>query len=240
VNYKKLYDQIIEKRQKDPINEGYSEKHHIKPKSLGGSDNLDNLVELSAREHFLCHYLLAKMYKRGSFEWYKMNHAFMMMKSSSEEQKRYFNSRLYEALKSDFSSIMSFAQKGTKNSQHGTCWICHIDKQENKKVQKIDIEIWLNDGWVKGRSKWKKKFSECSVCKKVFEVDDRATICSDACRSLKRAEVNRERVGWHHSDETKEVIRKSIIETRKKKTWSSFNQSHSAETKEKISKSMRL
>lgn len=36
---------------------GYVEKHHIIPKSLGGKDTADNLVKLTAREHFICHWL---------------------------------------------------------------------------------------------------------------------------------------------------------------------------------------
>ena len=35
----------------------YTENHHIIPKSLGGSNDSDNLVALTAREHFLCHWL---------------------------------------------------------------------------------------------------------------------------------------------------------------------------------------
>jgi hypothetical protein len=38
----------------------YYEKHHILPQSLGGDNKKDNLVLLSAREHFICHYLLCK------------------------------------------------------------------------------------------------------------------------------------------------------------------------------------
>ena len=39
----------------------YVEKHHIIPKSLGGNNRKENLVNLSAREHFICHRLLVKM-----------------------------------------------------------------------------------------------------------------------------------------------------------------------------------
>jgi len=56
MNYQKIYDQIIE-RAKNRKLEGYKEKHHIIPKCLGGPDNKENLVELTAREHFLCHLL---------------------------------------------------------------------------------------------------------------------------------------------------------------------------------------
>lgn len=57
--YTKAYYKIIEKRKENPAIEG--EIHHIIPKSLGGSDNKDNLVKLTYREHYLCHLLLTKM-----------------------------------------------------------------------------------------------------------------------------------------------------------------------------------
>ena len=40
-------------------NEGeYQEKHHIIPKSLGGTDDKDNLIYLYAEEHYYAHKLL--------------------------------------------------------------------------------------------------------------------------------------------------------------------------------------
>lgn len=41
---------------------GYSEKHHIIPKSLGGVDTADNLVSLTARQHYVAHWMLWKIY----------------------------------------------------------------------------------------------------------------------------------------------------------------------------------
>ena len=40
---------------------GYYEKHHIVPRSMGGSNKKSNLVDLTAREHYVCHRLLTKM-----------------------------------------------------------------------------------------------------------------------------------------------------------------------------------
>jgi len=122
VNYKNIYNDLIKKRIENPINEGYLEKHHIIPRSLGGSDNPENLIKFSAREHFIAHYLLAKIYPKNSFEWYKMNHAFMIMKSESFCNDRYFNSRLYEGLRKNFSIVMSKMQSGKNNSQYGTAF----------------------------------------------------------------------------------------------------------------------
>ena len=57
--YKKWYDMIIENAQNRQI-KGYKERHHIIPKCLGGSNKKENLVDLTAREHFVCHWLLTK------------------------------------------------------------------------------------------------------------------------------------------------------------------------------------
>ena len=58
--YTKVYYNIVDRaRLRNLI--GYSENHHIVPRCLGGSNNSDNLVRLTAREHFLCHLLLTKM-----------------------------------------------------------------------------------------------------------------------------------------------------------------------------------
>lgn len=40
-------------------------------------------------------------------------------------------------------------QQGEKNSQYGTCWIMKGDI--SKKIKKGDLDIYINDGWVKGR-----------------------------------------------------------------------------------------
>lgn len=67
MNYRNIYNRIINKaiNEKDLRINGYYEKHHIIPKSFGGNKE-NNLVKLTAREHFICHWLLVKMYNRGT------------------------------------------------------------------------------------------------------------------------------------------------------------------------------
>lgn len=63
--YTKWYFNIIRAAQSEQRAKGsgvYYEKHHIIPKSCGGSDDLLNLVLLTAREHFVAHMLLTKMF----------------------------------------------------------------------------------------------------------------------------------------------------------------------------------
>jgi len=59
--YTKIYFKMINAGFKSKPNYGYYERHHIIPKSIGGSNSESNLVYLTARQHFLCHLLLLKM-----------------------------------------------------------------------------------------------------------------------------------------------------------------------------------
>jgi hypothetical protein len=61
MNYLKIYDSLIKnaKLQNRKKHQGiYYENHHIVPRSLGGSDSKENLVLLTAKEHFISHKLL--------------------------------------------------------------------------------------------------------------------------------------------------------------------------------------
>ncbi len=75
--YKRIYDSIIEKARNREVIDGYSEIHHVIPRSIGGSDDISNLVNLTAREHCVCHLLLVRMTTGGQKE--KMLYAAKMM-----------------------------------------------------------------------------------------------------------------------------------------------------------------
>lgn len=76
---------------------GYIEIHHVIPKSLGGDDDVLNLVPLSAREHFIAHWLLMKMTEGDDKR--KMANAFnRMLVKGTAGQERYTpkSSRVYQ------------------------------------------------------------------------------------------------------------------------------------------------
>lgn len=153
MNYARIYNRIIENRLISPFS-GYTEEHHIVPVSLGGSNSKDNLVKLTAREHFICHWLLVKMYKGCKISYYKMLKAFnMMLVAHTNKQDRYckMTSRLFEIYRKDLAKSLSFTQQGENNSQFGTKWICNIKRKINKKISVSDS---LPDGWEYGRNKW--------------------------------------------------------------------------------------
>lgn len=84
--YTKWYNNIILKSS-NRIIVGYSENHHIIPKSCGGKDIKSNIANLTAKEHFICHWLLTKMLTGKNKT--KMIFAFKMMFVINKDQERY-------------------------------------------------------------------------------------------------------------------------------------------------------
>jgi hypothetical protein len=69
MDYKNIYTQFInDRRVKEKSLTGYTEKHHILPRSLGGDNSPENLIRLTAEDHTHAHLLLAKIY--GGRMWY--------------------------------------------------------------------------------------------------------------------------------------------------------------------------
>lgn len=90
--YRKWYFKIIQ-HARDHLNT-VGERHHIVPRSLGGSNDEANLVLLSYRQHFICHRLLTKM--TAGTDRSKMAYAFLAM---CMNHRTLFNSYTYDYLK---------------------------------------------------------------------------------------------------------------------------------------------
>lgn len=84
MDYAVHYNTLIE-RAKTRLLEGYSEQHHVIPRCLGGSDDADNLVSLTAREHFIAHQLLVKIYPDNN----SLVYAAHMMGNTRQNSKSY-------------------------------------------------------------------------------------------------------------------------------------------------------
>lgn len=108
MNHFKQYQSLINKAKNRTFEDDiYVEKHHIIPKSLGGSNSKDNIVLLTAREHFIAHLLLAKIYGGGMWQ------AVIMMKHSPKNV-RCINSRMFEVAKVAWSNYL----KGKRRPAH--------------------------------------------------------------------------------------------------------------------------
>ena len=150
MNYLKHYNILINKSKNRTL-QGYIERHHIIPKCLGGNDDTDNIAFLTAREHFIAHLLLLKIYPNQ----YGLIKAVNIMCVENSYQNRSIN-RMYGWLKEKFSLEMSRSQTGQNNSQFGTMWITNMNDRKSIKIPKTNT---IPDGWVKGRNKWNKSDS---------------------------------------------------------------------------------
>ena len=155
MNYYKHYNALIERARGRKL-EGYKEKHHIIPRCMDGTNDSTNIVNLTAREHYLAHILLTKIYTNH----YGLLKAAMMMamcKSRGQYRHSRMNNRTYASLKERLSEIGGELHKGARNSQYNTMWISDV---KNEKSCKISRDEPIPDGWVKGRGVWAKHDTE--------------------------------------------------------------------------------
>jgi hypothetical protein len=127
------YNQIIDAAIVDEKNRksGYYEKHHIIPRSVGGSNDQYNIAKLTAREHFICHALLTK-FTSGQLK-HKMIYAFNMMGASNNNQERYMNSRIFESNKKKAAKLTSERNKELYKGEGNP----NFGKSSSKRVQKF-------------------------------------------------------------------------------------------------------
>ena len=155
MNYIRVYWSIIHNRLHNKV-DGYVEHHHIIPRSEGGSDNKSNIVALTAREHYICHLLLAKIYND-----YKMLSAVVFMQCKATYHHRYFkfNSRLYACIRKEFAEKQKNKIPWNKGKKCKPLTDLHKKKlsqyssycrwYNNGKINKFCIEC--PDGFVNGR-----------------------------------------------------------------------------------------
>lgn len=109
----------------------YFEGHHIVPKCKGGTGNSTraknnlNIVLLTAREHFLAHWLLWRIYGDR-----QMALAFHKMMSNTKNTNRVTNSRAYEEARLAFSET-------NKGNQYGKGVIKIISEEQRRKQSQI-------------------------------------------------------------------------------------------------------
>lgn len=102
------------------------ELHHIIPKSLGGSNDAENLVLLTFKEHYICHLLLCQMLDGKNR--YKMAWALSQLTS----KHRITNSRQFEVSK----KMLSKCSKGIPKSEEWKKLMSEKNKGENNPMHK--------------------------------------------------------------------------------------------------------
>lgn len=134
MNYERVYRALILKRQLNKLSKKgsvYCERHHIIPKCLGGSDLKNNLVNLTAREHFIAHMLLWKWLKHPKL----FDAIFYMANVFVNNKKIKISSRLYETLRKEISLKRS---KCPIRASGKYKWCHNIKTGKNRLVLKMD------------------------------------------------------------------------------------------------------
>lgn len=168
----------------------YYESHHIVPRSLGGTDDFDNRVLLTAKEHFIIHLLLIKMFDGSDRR--KMMYAIHRMTHSNNHHERKYTSAQYEIAK----DMNSKAMRGNK--------IMNGRKLSDKTKKRMsDAKIGNKNRTDKFHSEESRKMMSLSHRGKTFSTEHK--------NKLRVAQL-----GKMHSDETKDKLRESRLNMTKK------------------------
>lgn len=149
--YEEFINNILETRGRFACGEEYHERHHIKPKCMGGTDDKDNLIDLFAREHFEAHRLLVLENPNNA----KLVYAWWMMSHMSEAHKRDYEltAEEYEEAKKAFSKSISgenhpmygvhrfgeaapmYGKRGKNNPNYGS----HRTEEQKKRLSEAKL-----------------------------------------------------------------------------------------------------
>jgi hypothetical protein len=232
--YYKWYMAIIN-RAKSRINaSGYTETHHIIPQSFGGSNKKENLVNLSAREHFVCHWLLTKCV---SINVDKANYAlWLMMNAQNEHQKHRYkiNSRTYQILKEKLSKTFSKQQSGRIVSEETKR---KISETRKRKIAEGSLRVNENKEKYKLIAEKKKGNKLTDETKKKISKGNKGKVRTEEHKE-KLSQIN---VGKTWSEETKKKLSERLKEDyksgKRKKVAGMAGKKMSEEAKEKIRQS---
>ena len=204
MNYQKIYNQLIEKRQQNILTKNkndpnwiYNERHHIIPKCLGGTDDKSNLVNLTAREHFIAHYLLWKIHPCDGILL-----AFYMFKKGNNDScvKRNFkNSRLYESARLAYHEWNVRAHTGKKQSPEQ---IANRVKKNTGKKRTEEQKRNISEGRkkspkVRGHIPWNKGLLSSNTIKrqteKAIRMEKRAKRHAEILEEQKQKEIRKQK-----------------------------------------------
>jgi hypothetical protein len=229
-HYLNRYIRLIEYAIKYPLISEYDEEHHILPESMGGKNNNINLVTLTARQHYLAHWMLWKAYRSK-----EMTSAFFAMSNQNNQHQgrtRRITSRSYELLRKEFAQIISINTtelwQDTKYRQK------HIDTNNTLKTKTLRSqkakELWEDteyrekqhlarkEAWASGR--FKRDHSKCGN-----KGDDNVA---------KRPEVKAKNSGRNHYSNREGYIKPSCIHCGKTTTPTNIKRWHNENCKLKI------
>lgn len=134
--YTLIYFKIINQARARTLT-GYKERHHIIPRSLGGNNESENLIDLTGREHYLLHWLLIKMTDGTNRS--KMLYAFWRMNTN---RKYRITSRTYDMIKKENAKSHSERMSGKNNPFYGKK---HTPEMHERLLKMRKLQKWTTE-----------------------------------------------------------------------------------------------
>ena len=159
MDYRAIYNLLVQKAKDRTIVSEVIERHHIIPKSMGGSNKKENIVSFTPKEHFVAHHLLWKIYRtRG------MHYAFwcMVTKFSKGGVRDYnVSSTVYNLSKAEQRNAMT----GSSNPNAGG------RSEESRRKSSVSL---------KGKSSWCKGLTQIHSEQGLKNISKSRTGCKDS------------------------------------------------------------
>lgn len=154
MDYKKHYINLIQSRINRTIqSDSYYERHHIIPKCWGGTNSKKNIIHLTAREHYIAHWLLYRMRPNSTgtaLAFWKMT--FPGGKFLEKREYR-ISSRMYAEAKQAMADANRKLNTGKKvKPQHLIKWT------KNKNNSKVIVNIKTGEEFGNSKQLWKERF----------------------------------------------------------------------------------
>ena len=232
--YTKIYFAIVEKIKHTPYN-GFTENHHIVPEHFylertrsgppgwlpGDPDAKENLLNMPAREHAICHLLLRKMIPEDKNAGC-VYAAWRMVNIEDDNGNRYrVNSRIYAKLKEEVAKTHSATMKGRPAHNKG------------KKEDRPDVLDNIKEA-ARKRDANKKT---CEHCGRIFIPSNYKQYHGEKCEKNPDRDINTITIktrGQKRTKTQKENIRKGSLEFYKENPRGPMKQEHKDKRSKKL------
>jgi hypothetical protein len=217
MKYELIYERLVKRAQQRPKLDGYKEVHHIVPRCMGGGDEENNLVELTAEEHYVAHQLLVKMHPDNSKLVYAIqamtmpgsaglrgggNKMFGWLRRRYSEMRRTGELRnckccgkeFYTAASCSFRLYCSRECFAENRSVTLSCTGC------GKEFTRAKSLATAKEAWCSRACKTQGLYFNCQVCSKEFRVprcrlkQGAPKTCSRKCKSISQTKRSSERL----------------------------------------------
>ena len=207
MNYKKHYDILCERGKQRSL-DCYTEKHHIIPRCLGGTDEPENITELTPEEHYVAHQLLVKMFPDNKgLIW-------AALQMTGHENGKRNNNKVYGWLRRKIRDEAK-QRTGKRNGSFNKCWFYNPKTLHNIKCHESEVPA----GYIKGRYvKKQNKHYACKICERDTGSRSRkyCDLCKDHAKEASRKSANKNGLRMKEKFENDKYHRQKTLENLRK------------------------